>query len=178
MRRTRRPMAALSLALVLASTACTSAADSRSPTSPHSSASTVSNGVAWGPETPNFNLEVILRGQGFGHVKFRQPNDADPIIYLDTWVRDLAPNTSYLLQRAVDTTIDDNCTSTAWLTLGKGAVAQSIDTDDRGTGRAELFRSVAAFPVGTTFDIHFRVMNAATSAVVLESGCYQFTISL
>jgi hypothetical protein len=178
MRRTRRPMAAFSLALVLASTACTSAADSRSPTSPRPPASTVSNGVAWGPETPNFNLEVILRGQGFGHVKFRQPNDADAIIYLDTWVRDLAPNTSYLLQRAVDTTIDDNCTSTAWLTLGKGAVAQSIDTDDRGTGRAELFRSVAAFPTGTTFDIHFRVITAATSAVVLESGCYQFTISL
>jgi hypothetical protein len=50
---------------------------------------TVSDGVAWGPETPNFNLEVILRGQGFGHVKFRQPNDDEKIVYLDTWVRDL-----------------------------------------------------------------------------------------
>jgi len=132
------------------------------------------------PESPNFNLEVILRGDdgGFGHVKFRQPNDADAIIYLDTWVRDLAPNTSYLLQRAVDTTVDDNCTSTGWLTLGRGTTPQTIDTDDRGTGTAELFRSVAAFPVGTTFDIHFRVIDAATSAVVLESACYQFTISL
>jgi len=157
--------------------ACSSA-DSRLPTSPAVRASTASNGVAWGPETPNFNLEVILRGQGFGHVKFRQPNDGDLIIYLDTWVRDLEPNTSYLLQRAVDTTIDDNCTSTAWLTLGKGAVPQSIDTDDRGTGTAALFRSVAAVPVGSTFDIHFRVINAATSAVVLESECYQFTTDL
>jgi len=157
--------------------ACSSA-DSRLPTSPAVRASTASNGVAWGPETPNFNLEVILRGQGFGHVKFRQPNDGDLIIYLDTWVRDLEPNTSYLLQRAVDTTIDDNCTSTGWLTLGKGAVPQSIDTDDRGTGTAALFRSVAAVPVGSTFDIHFRVINAATSAVVLESECYQFTTDL
>jgi len=45
----------------------------------------------WGPETPNFNLEVILRGDGFGHVKFRQPNDDALIVYLDTWVRGLEP---------------------------------------------------------------------------------------
>jgi len=138
----------------------------------------VSDGVAWGPETPNFNLEVILRGQGFGHVKFRQPNDDEKIVYLDTWVRGLAPNRSYLLQRAVDTTIDDNCTSTAWLTLGKGAAPQTIDTDDRGTGTAALFRSLAAAATGATFDIHFRVIDAITSAVVLESSCYQFTVTL
>src|SRR5947208_2376203 len=64
-------------------------------------------GPPWGPEAPNFNLEVILRppsegGNGFGHVKFRQPNDGDKIVYLDTWVRDLAPQHSYVLQRAVD----------------------------------------------------------------------------
>ncbi|HEV8362378.1 MAG TPA: hypothetical protein VGQ52_02580 [Gemmatimonadaceae bacterium] len=42
----------------------------------------------------------------------------------------------------------------------------------------ELFRSVAAFPPGSRFDIHFRVIDAATSAVVLQSSCYEFTISL
>ena len=178
MRRIRRRATALSLTLVLASMACSSAADSRLPTSPGVRASTASTGVAWGPETPNFNLEVILRGQGFGHVKFRQPNDDEKIVYLDTWVRDLAPNRSYLLQRAVDTTIDDDCTSTAWLTLGKGAAPQSIDTDDRGTGTAELFRSLAAAATGATFDIHFRVIDAITSEVVLESSCYQFTVTL
>ncbi len=137
-------------------------------------------GVSWGPETPDFNLEVILRGAagGFGLVKFRQPNDANLIIYLDTWVRNLAPNTSYQLQRAVDATVDGDCTSTGWLTLGRGATPQAIITDDNGTGRAELFRSVAVFPVGAQFDIHFRVVEAGTSMVVLESGCYQFTISL
>jgi len=175
----RRRVAALPLTLVLVSMACASAADdSPLPTSPGVQASTASNGVAWGPETPNFNLEVILRGDGFGHVKFRQPNDDEKVVYLDTWVRGLAPNRSYLLQRAVDTTIDDNCTSSAWLTLGKGTVAQTIDTDDRGTGTAELFRSLAAAAVGATFDIHFRVIDAITSAVVLESSCYQFTVSL
>jgi len=134
-------------------------------------------GPPWGPETPNFNLEVVLRGEGFGLVKFRQPNDEAFIIKLDVWVRNMEPNTSYLLQRAVDTTVDDNCTSTSWLTLGKGAVPQSITTDEKGTGRESLFRNVAAFPPGTEFDIHFRVIEEATGIVVLTSQCYQFTIS-
>ena len=141
-----------------------------------------SGGPSWGPETPNFNLEVVLRdvtgGPGFGLVKFRQPNDADKTIYLDTWVRDLAPNHSYRLQRAVDTIVDDNCTSTAWLTLGKGLVPQAITTDEKGTGREELFRNLATVPVGSQFDIYFRVIDDATGAVVLESGCYQYTLSM
>ena len=130
----------------------------------------------WGPETPNFNLEVILRGEGFGHVRFRQPNDDAFIVYLDVWLRDLAPNTSYLLQRAVDTNVDDDCTSTAWLTLGKGLTPHPIMTDATGSGREGLFRILPAIP-GSEFDIHFRVIDEATSAVVLTSKCYQFTIS-
>jgi len=143
------------------------------------SSSAAAQGTAspWGPETPNFNLEVVLRGEGFRLVKFRQPNDGTFIINLDVWVRGLEPNTSYLLQRAVDTNVDDDCTSTAWLTLGKGLVPQSIITDETGTGREELFRNVGAFPAGSEFDIHFRVIKEDTSAVVLTSKCYQFTIS-
>jgi hypothetical protein len=165
-------------AIVLSACADTGVA----PTAPGTSSSGTGSAVAqsarpWGPETPHFNLEVILRGEGFGLVKFRQPNDDALIVHLDTWVRDLAPNTSYLLQRAVDVNVDDNCTSTAWLTLGKGLQPQSITTDAKGTGREELFRSVAAFPVGSEFDIHFRVISEGSSAVVLTSECYQFTIS-
>ena len=142
-----------------------------------SSAFAQESGPPWGPETPNFNLEVVLRGEGFGLVKFRQPNDEAFIINLDVWLRNMTPNTSYLLQRAVDPVVDDNCTSNSWLTLGKGAVAQSITTDENGTGRESLFRNVAAFPPGTEFDIHFRVIEQATGIVVLTSQCYQFTIS-
>jgi len=134
-------------------------------------------GPPWGPETPHFNLEVVLRGDGFGLVKFRQPNDADKIVYLDTWVRDLAPNKSYRLERATDTTVDDNCTGTAWLTLGRGTTPQAITTDDKGTGRAQLFRNLSTLALGATFDIQFRVIDAATSAVVLRSACYQYTVS-
>jgi hypothetical protein len=133
-------------------------------------------GTSWGPETPNFNLQVILRPtaigptKGFGHVKFRQPNDADKIVYLDVWVRDLAPNTTYHVQRAVDDPNDD-CSSQMWLTLG------TIETDDGGTGRAALSRALPA-PPGTEFDIRFRIAETPTAAMgVLESGCYQFTVS-
>ena len=127
---------------------------------------------------PNFNLEVILRpadgGNGFGHVTFRQANDAATRVDLGVWVRDLAPNTHYWLQRAVDTVIDDNCTSGSWLTLGEGAVVTDIVTDDRGTAKQDLFR-VLTTPVGTPFDIHFRVVT--TSGVpVLTSDCYQYYV--
>jgi len=131
----------------------------------------------WGPETPPFNVEVVLRGDGFGLVRFRQPNDDALIVNLDVWVRDLAPNTSYLLQRAVDANVDGECTSTAWLTLGKGSQPQSIMTDAKGTGREKLFRDLGAFAVGSRFDIHFRVVEEGSGAVVLTSQCYQFAIS-
>lgn len=138
-------------------------------------------GPPWGPASPNFNLEAVLRpvaegADGFGLVKFRQPKDADKIVYLDTWVRDLAPG-SYSLQRATDTNLlDEGCSGTNWLTLGAGPMTQAIVTDDRGTGRADLWRNLSVFPVGAEFDIHFRVIDAA-GAVVLQSGCYRFTVN-
>ncbi len=159
--------------ILLALAGCAAAdATTAAPRQPSLQSST-----SWGPETPPFNDEIILRGDGFGLVKFRQPNDGNLVVYLDTWVRDLAPNTAYLLQRAVDTNVDDDCTSSSWLTLGKGTTPQAIVTDDRGTGREELFRNLSAFPPGTRFDIHFRVINAVTSAVVLTSTCYQCSVS-
>lgn len=127
---------------------------------------------------PNFNLDIKLRGEGSGRIKFRQPkNDGTThIVYLDVKVRHLQPNTSYLLQRAVDATLDGNCTSEAWLTLGKGPVPQSITTNERGKGREQLFRVFSAASVGSTFDIHFRVIRQDNSMVVLTSKCYQFTV--
>ena len=126
---------------------------------------------------PPFNLEAILRGDGFGLVKFRQERDAAAnLARLDVWVRDLAPNSSYSLQRAVDTTLDDVCTGTNWLTLGQGTTAEPIVTDNRGTGRAELWRDLSAFAPGTAFDIHFRVIETGTTNVLLQSGCYQFVV--
>jgi hypothetical protein len=127
---------------------------------------------------PNYNLDVTLSGteKAAGFVKFQQLTDRPFTIILDTSVQGLAPNTEYVLQRAVDTNLDGNCSSTSWLTLGKGLVAQTILTDNQGAGSAALFRDVSAFPSGTTFDIHFQVIHQQTSAVMLTSDCYQYTV--
>jgi len=128
----------------------------------------------------NYDLNVLLftteRSSTMGFIKFRQYVDGAQMVNLDTRVHGLEPNTNYLLQRAVDTTLDGDCTSTTWLTLGKGLDPFPITTNDKGSGEAELFRSVAAAPVGTTFDIHFQIVKESTSEVVLTSDCYQYTV--
>ena len=100
--------------------------------------------------------------------------------YLDVWVRDLAPNTTYLLQRAVDTELDGVCTGSGWLTLGKDNVTPGpIVTGANGTGTAALSRNVGAVAQpGDGFDIHFRVIQESNSAVALESDCYRFVVRL
>ena len=130
------------------------------------------------PANPPFNIEVILRSDGnaFGHIKFRQDNDAAKIISLETWVRDLEPNHEYQLQRAVDLILDGNCTGTNWLTLGKGLTPQSILTDDKGTGKEDLWRDISSVATGTTFDIHFRIIDKTSGAIVLTSDCYVYKV--
>jgi hypothetical protein len=126
-------------------------------------------------ETP-FQIQAILRGDGFGLVRFRQQKNAtENIINLHVWVRDLAPNSSYSLQRATDTTLDGVCTGSNWLTLGEGLTPRSIDTDNSGTGQASLFRDLSSLVVGAGFDIYFRVIDSSTD-VVLQSDCYRFVI--
>jgi hypothetical protein len=165
----------------LGATACTTDATAPRAAAPSHAALDVA-GAPWGPASPPFNLEAILRaptGQnGFGLVKFRQPNDADQIAYLDVWVRDLAPNSHYILQRATDAVVDGNCTGTDWMDLSSVHHPSPINTDDRGTGRTAMHLDLSAFPVGSTFDIHFEVVDAFVGTVMLTSGCYQFTVTL
>lgn len=127
----------------------------------------------------DFDIDVTLRdGKSAGHIKFRQNPDAARIIDLDVKVYHLAANHDYLLQRAVDAAneVDGNCTSTAWLTLGKGLTPQSIHTDNYGNGGEMLWRDVSAVPSGSKFDIHFQVIDAVSLAVVLTSDCHHYTV--
>jgi len=169
---------------VFAACATFACSDTRPPTAPstapasaRTATAAIQNVVTSSAEQPPFNLEAVLRGDGFGLVKFRQDRDpAANVVTLDTWVRDLAPNTSYSLQRAVDTTLDGACTGTNWLTLGDGPAAHAIVTDDGGTGRADLWRDLSAFAAGTAFDIYFRVVETGTANVALQSDCYRFVV--
>jgi hypothetical protein len=134
------------------------------------------------PDLGPYNLDVILKSQGknfasSGFIKFRQDAGVPLTITLDTWVINLEPNHSYLLQRAVNPIADvTGCSSTAWLTLGKGLLPQAIQTDGHGAGEADLFRNVPASFKGTSYHIHFQVVDAASLAPVLMSGCYDYTI--
>jgi hypothetical protein len=133
-----------------------------------------------------YNLDVKLnssetkkfdsKSPGFGFIKFRQDPNVPLTITLDTWVFNLAPNHDYSLQRAVNPITDNDCTSTAWLTLGKGLVSQSIHTDGFGNGMENLFRNVPASSEGATFRIHFQIIDAVSLATVLTSDCDQYTV--
>jgi hypothetical protein len=133
----------------------------------------------------HFDLDVTFHtenlkdqsNKGFGFLKFRQDPDTARIITLDTYVFNLLPNHSYLLQRAANPFSDTTtCTNTSWLTLGKGLVAQDIETDGKGDGHEELFRDVTGVPRGSAFHIDFQIVDAATMAPVLSSDCYEYIV--
>jgi hypothetical protein len=129
------------------------------------------------------NFVALLRpvsggpAHGFGVVLFRQPHDADNVVFLDVWTLGMSPSHSYSLQRATDSIVDDDCQGTNWLTLGRGLEPQAIETDSLGVGRAHLFRDLAGVADGTQFDIQFRVIDSLTQDVALVSSCHQFTVS-
>jgi hypothetical protein len=140
----------------------------------------VLNSCTKDPQTGSqYDLDVLLLGgKSQGYLKFRQDPDAAKIINLDIKVAHLTPNHAYLLQRAVDdiNVLDGNCTSTTWLTLGKALTPQAITTDNSGNGEETLWRDVTAIPTGSTFDIHFQVVDATSLVVVFTSDCYQYKV--
>ncbi|HEY2648353.1 MAG TPA: hypothetical protein VGI38_04140 [Puia sp.] len=132
----------------------------------------------------HFDLDVTfhtenlkdLSNKGFGFLKFRQDPDTARIITLDTYIFNLLPNHSYLLQRAANPFSDPTCTNASWLTLGMGLVAQDIATDSKGDGHETLFRAVTSIARGTAFHIDFQIIDAVTMAPVLSSDCYEYIV--
>ncbi|HTQ64905.1 MAG TPA: hypothetical protein VMI12_08910 [Puia sp.] len=128
--------------------------------------------------TPPFDMDVVLGDdhEAAALIKFRQDPDPAQIVTLDTWVINLKPKHAYLLQRAVNPFPATDCTSTTWLTLGKLLVPQAIHTDFFGNGHEELSRDLSSAAKGTQFRIHFQIIDSVTSATVLTSDCYAFTV--
>jgi hypothetical protein len=132
-------------------------------------------GRHWGRDADKYNLDVILLGpgKGFGYIKFRQHKNETQMIYLDTWVVGLQPNTSYQLQRAVDTDLDASCTGTSWLTLGKGLVPQSIVTNN---WVLELQNCFAVWQQFSRLYVRYSFKTKEnTEAVLHSSSCYGYT---
>ncbi|MEP6713466.1 MAG: hypothetical protein ABJA37_13655 [Ferruginibacter sp.] len=135
------------------------------------------------PLNPLYDLDITLHGQtkgagsGSGFIKFRQNPDTARVITLDTWVTNLQPHHSYLLQRAVNPVADvTGCSSTAWLTIGEGLQPKSIVTNAHGDGSAKLWRDITSVARGAAFHIHFQIVDEATLAPVLTSDCFDYTV--
>jgi len=132
-------------------------------------------------DTP-YDLDIKLNGGdktpfARGFIEFRQDPDTDRVVDLNTWINHLEPNHAYQLQRAVNPIADTTgCSSTAWLTLGLGLQPESIHTDGFGNGHADLWRNVSSVARGTSFHIHFQVIDSVSSEVVLTSDCYDYTV--
>jgi hypothetical protein len=128
------------------------------------------------------NLQVLFQGRGWGRVQFRQPEDGVAKVFFITWVRELEPRTQYLLQQAVDSVIDGSCTGGSvpsdWVTIGANGKPQTIYTDPRGSAHLPLNQLMPRHLVGTTLESQLRIINASTGEVVLQSGCFQFEVSL
>ncbi|MBO9618793.1 MAG: hypothetical protein J7539_07110 [Niabella sp.] len=126
----------------------------------------------------NFDVTLLGMNQSKGTIRFRQDPATPKVITLYTKILNLLPDHEYQLQRAVDkiNEVDGICSSNTWLTLGLGLTPHSIITDDEGNGHELLWRSVSAIPSGSSFDIHFQVIDAVSHEVVLTSDCYQYTV--
>ena len=136
-------------------------------------------GVHFGHQTRRWNpkMKRFIYGERNGIYIIDLHKTLEGIEKSYTFVRDLAPNTSYSLQRAVDVALDGVCTNTSgWLTLGEGLTPHPIVTDNTGTAHADLWRNLSAFAPGSAFDINFRVIENGTGAVVLQSECYRFVV--
>ncbi|MEO6315174.1 MAG: hypothetical protein ABIU63_08010 [Chitinophagaceae bacterium] len=132
------------------------------------------------PLNPLYDLDVQLRSNGKntgGFIEFRQNPDTARVITLNTWVKNLLPNHSYLLQRAVNPIADvTGCSSNAWLTLGEGLQPKSIVTNAHGDGNVKLWRDITGIARGTAFHIRFQILDEATLAPVLTSDCFDYTV--
>lgn len=125
----------------------------------------------------SYNLNVRLSGAaGSGRIEFRQPNDGTQTIYLETFVMGLSPNTDYLLQRAAQS-IGNGCVDSGWLTLGLGPAPLAIHTNTSGNGGARFWRTLPESLIGTSYDIHFQIVDQLTGAVALASSCLQYTVN-
>jgi hypothetical protein len=114
---------------------------------------------------------TAISGQGTGHVLVSptaqdRPNFA---VQVEVNVRDMLPNSTFTVQRAVDLNPDGVCTqASGWLTNGP------ITTSEGGAGAAHFFvERSAPFVSGVRFDVVFRVIGNGTE---LRSDCMTVTV--
>ena len=115
---------------------------------------------------------TAISGEGAGHVLVTptaQNKDSFTFaMLLEVNVRDMLPNSTFTVERAIDFIPDGVCTGTTSLTNGP------ITTSEGGAGAAHFSLAKGApFLEGVRFDVVFRVIGNGTE---LRSDCMTVTV--
>jgi predicted secreted Zn-dependent protease len=122
---------------------------------------------------------TAISGQGTGHVEVSPTAQGQGAVFVaegTAAVHDALPNTTFLVQRAIDFTPNDGVCAIAptppagWITL------TTLTTSAGGAGAAHFERvSPPPGPSGFQFDIVFRVMSTDGNQVLM-SDCMTVTV--
>jgi hypothetical protein len=127
-------------------------------------------------KTHDIELAAVL-GTGSGAVNVTPTAEDHGTFHLqgEVHIRDAAPNTTYLVQRAPDLNVADPSCTGPWRSfpLPNAGPIVTLTTSPGGAGAAHFELAVGgAFTSGTPFNVQFRVIdNLANPTSVLMSEC-------
>ena len=129
-----------------------------------------------GTQTHGIALVAVL-GSGTGAVNVTPTAEDQGTFHVQgqVHIRDAAPNTTYLVQRAPDLNVADPSCTGPWISFPRpnpGPLV-TLTTSPAGAGAAHFELSVGgAFTSGTPFNVRFRVIDALENPTsILMSNC-------
>lgn len=169
MRRTIFPTVLVTGLLIAA---CSPDAPTTPPT-PNSNRATLDVG---GTRTHSITLVAVL-GSGAGAVNVTPTAEDQGTFHVQgqVHIRDAAPNTTYLVQRAPDLNVADPSCTGPWISfpLPNPGPIVTLTTSPAGAGAAHFELGVGgAFTSGTPFNVRFRVIEAVQNPTsILMTDC-------
>lgn len=127
-------------------------------------------------KTHDIELVPVL-GSGTGAVNVTPTAEDQGTFHVqgEVHIRDAAPNTTYLVQRAPDLNVADPSCTGPWITfpIPNAGPLVTLTTSPEGTGAAHFELGVGGrFTSGTPFNVRFRVIdNVLSPTSVLMSDC-------
>ena len=129
-----------------------------------------------GPTTHGIELVAVL-GTGSGAVNVTPTAEDQGTFHVqgEVHIRDAAPNTTYLVQRAPDLNVTDPSCTGPWISfpIPNAGPLVTLTTSPAGAGAAHFELGVGgAFTSGRPFNVRFRVIdNLMNPTSVLMSDC-------
>lgn len=127
-------------------------------------------------ETHSITLVAVL-GSGTGAVNVTPTAEDQGTFHVqgEVHIRDAAPNTTYLVQRAPDLNVADPSCTGPWISFpvpNAGPIV-TLTTSPAGAGAAHFELGVGgAFTSGTSFNVRFRVIEAVQNPTsILMTDC-------